>query len=153
MKRLISFTCIIALLNILFLSCTKPPCFCNFTSIQHLEIKISNRQGQNLVFGPARLFSADSISVLKTNNDLTVHSASVNRSSIDTAALRFDFYVTESRSFLYYDQQTKSDTLDIEWSTKTGECCSSPQTFQTIDGVKLNGVPLQANNNIYVFVK
>ena len=153
MKQIISVICLSILAGVLFGACTKPPCQCDFIPVNHLDIRIVNGQGRNLVFGPSRLFSADSIGILNINNDPKVHNASVRRSPADTAALRLNFYVPAERSFIYYNQQTITDTLDVVWTTKTGRCCGGPQTYQTIESIKLNSAPLQVQSGSYLIIK
>jgi hypothetical protein len=153
MSRSITMTLLSVVASLLFTACDKPPCECNFLPAHHIDIRVLDAQGRNLVFGPARRFSADSIGILKTAKDLTIHNASVNRSPDDSASLRLNFYIPAERSFLYYNQQAATDTLDVAWTTKTGRCCGGPQTYQTIESVRFNNISLPLQNGSYLLVK
>lgn len=142
-----------SLIAFLFHSCSKPPCRCDFDPVHSLETKIVNTQGQNLFLGPAAIYKIDSIRVLNSSNDLSINNASVRKGLSDTTALRFDFYVQATKSFIYYNQQTKPDSLEVDWVQKTGRCCNNPQTYYTIDKVRFNGQIIQPQNGIYLFVK
>ena len=143
----------IVLITACLFSCLKPPCECDFAPRQYIECRLVNRQGQNLVFGPNAIYKFDSIQILKNDHDLSINNASVDRLYRDSSFLRFDFYVPESRSFIYFNQQTKTDTLDIEWIKKTGKCCGAPSTYYITGEVKFNNVLIQPTNGIYYFLK
>jgi hypothetical protein len=121
--------------------------------MQYTECKLINQQGQNLIFGPAAIYLLDSIHVLKIDTSLSINNASVRRFLDDSSSLRFDFYVPETRSFIYYKYQAKTDTLDVAWSEKTGKCCGSSISYFVPGQVKFNGLPIQPTNGIYYFVK
>ena len=144
---------LLVLLNVGLYSCIKPPCQCEPIQSDHVDIKIVDRQGQNLVYCPSKVFPVDSLRVLKNSYDFSVHNASVSRSFSDTTAIQFDFFVPEKKSYMYYNHLTKQDTLDIDWVAKKRKCCGEPYTFQAIEGVKLNGVPVKPQNGIYQVVK
>ena len=150
-KQLI--TCFVLLINAGINSCLKPPCECDFLPAQYIECRIVDQQGQNLVYGPNALYKFDSIQILKNHNEFSIHNASVNRLYKDSSFLRFDFYLPESRSFIYYNQQTKTDTLDIEWIEKTGKCCETPSTYYIAGAVRLNNVLVPPTNGIHYFPK
>lgn len=126
----------------------RPP-----SPMQYIELKLVNQQGQNLIFGDTAIYALDSIQILKNYNNFSINNASVRRSFNDSFSLRLDFYVPEPKSFIYYNQQAKTDTLEINWSEKTGKCCNAPFTYYSINGVKFNGLLIQPKNGIYYFVK
>lgn len=65
----------------------------------------------------------------------------------------FDFYVPANKSYLYYNQQTQQDSIEIKWLTKTGKCCGSKQSYNIIDSVKFDNVFINPINGLYYFVK
>ncbi len=139
---------------ILFIfSCNKTPCECDFIDIHYIECKIVNQQGQNFIFGPSALYKIDSIQVLKEYNNLNINNASVRKGLIDSTGLRFDFYVRETKSYIYYNKQTPEDSVEIKWLTKTGKCCGGPEEYYTVDSVKFNNVFIKPVNGVYTFVK
>lgn len=142
-----------SLITILFHSCSKPPCHCDFDPVHSLESKIVNTQGQNLVLGSAAVYKIDSIRVLQSGNDLYINNASVRKGLADTTAVRFDFYIEAAKSYIYYNQQTTPDSLEVDWIQKTGRCCNNPETYYTIDKVKFNNKIIQPQNGVYFFVK
>jgi hypothetical protein len=135
------------------ISCTKPPCKCDFTPAQFIEVKIVNDQGENLIFGPASLYKIDSIKVLKQKNNPNVNNASVNKGAIDSTNLRLDFYMPEEKSYIYYNQQSLPDSIEIKWLNKIGKCCDAEQEYYTVDSVKFNGVLIKPENGVYQLVK
>jgi hypothetical protein len=106
-----------------------------------------------LIFGPGALYTIDSIEILNSYNDHFINNASVRKGLIDSSALRFDFYTPESRSFIYFNRQTKIDTLDLSWVEKTGRCCGGPTTYRSIGEVRFNGLLVQPKSGVYSFVK
>ena len=136
-----------------FISCAKPPCKCDFTPAQFIEVTIVNHQGENLIFGPASLYQMDSIKILKEKNNPNVNNASVNKGTIDSTNLRLDFYVPEEKSYVYYNQQSSLDSIEIKWLAKTGKCCDTEQEYYTVDSVKFNGVLIKPENGVYQLVK
>lgn len=134
-------------------SCIKPPCTCDPISTQTLTSKIVDRQGRNLVFGPASSFSTDSIKVLENAADFSVHNAAVSQGFADTSTLVLHFYVPAQRSYLYFNRQTASDTLEIDWESKAANCCSEPFTYSDLGRVTFNGATVTPQNGIYYLVK
>jgi hypothetical protein len=141
------------LISVAIATCSKPPCECDFVPKHYIDCKLTNQQGQNLVFGSSAIYITDSIQVLKSDNNLSINNASVRKSLDDSFSLRFDFYIEATRSFIYYKYQTKTDTLDIAWSEKTGKCCGSSTTYYVPGEVKFNGALIQPTNGVYYFVK
>jgi hypothetical protein len=139
------------LLNLI--SCAKPPCKCDFTPVHFIEIKIVNDQGENLLFGQTALYQMDSIKVLQQKNNPDINNASVNKGAIDSTNVRFDFYVPEEKSYIYYNQQSTLDSIEIKWLAKTGKCCDAEQEYYTVDSVKFNGVVIKPKNGVYQLVK
>jgi hypothetical protein len=135
------------------ISCGKPPCKCDFTPVQFIEVAIVNDQGENLIFGPASLYKMDSIKVLKQKNNFDVNNSSVNKGAIDSTNLRLDFYQPEEKSYIYYNQQSSLDSIEIKWLFKKGKCCDAEQEYYTVDSVKFNGVLIKPENGVYQLVK
>lgn len=135
------------------MSCGKPPCKCDFDQVQFLEVKFINQQGQNLVFGQTALFQLDSICVLKQKNNFDYHNASVRKGLIDSNNVRFDFYVREETSYIYYKQQVPQDSLNIKWLAKKGKCCGSEQEYFVVDSVTFDGALIKPRNGVYYFIK
>lgn len=106
-----------------------------------------------MVFGSAALYRLDSVRVLKNRGSLYTNNASVRKGLNDTAALRFDFYVTAAKSYIYFNQQTQTDSLEIIWETKTGRCCQHEETYESVGTVRFNGAVVQPQKGTYVFVK
>jgi hypothetical protein len=152
MKKTFAIVGFIILTGISCQSC-KQPCQCEPVTIPDFECKILNQQGQNLIFGSQALYKVDSLKVLKTRNDFSVHNASVRRSFSDSSNLRFDFYVPEAKSFFYYNQQAKTDSLEINWVERKGKCCGEPYTYYSVAQVKFNGTVIQPQNQVYYFIK
>ncbi len=134
-------------------SCLKPPCKCDVDDGQHLEVKFINQQEQNLVFGPAALYKIDSIQVLRQKNNFDVNNASVRKGVINSDNVRFDFYVPEEKSYIYYSQQASQDSLEIKWLTKKGKCCGESFEYYVVDSLKFNGSPVKPVNKVYSLVK
>jgi hypothetical protein len=152
-----NFTSIYKLLMIYIIlsgiSCNKPPCTCDFVPRQFIEIKFINQQGQNLIFGPTALYRIDSVRVLNLKNNFNINNASVRKGVIDSNNVEFDFYITAEKSYIYYNQQTKQDSLEIKWLTKTGKCCENPQEYTIVDSVKFNNISIKPINGVYYFAK
>ncbi|HYO21601.1 MAG TPA: hypothetical protein VER36_04285 [Flavisolibacter sp.] len=106
-----------------------------------------------MVFGLQASFRLDSIKILKTLNNFSVHHASVQRSYKDTSAVELNFYLPEAKSFIYYNPQTLPDSLEIRWAPKKGKCCGEPFTFYGIDEIKFNSTIVPPQNNIYILTK
>ena len=104
-------------------------------------------------FNLASLYKMDSIKVLKEKNNPNVNNASVNKGAIDSTNLKFDFYVTEEKSYIYYNQQSSLDSIEIKWLVKKGKCCDAEQEYYTVDSVKFNGVLIKPENGVYQLVK
>ena len=121
------------LCTLIYSSCIKPPCECDFVPVQFVEGKVINQQGQNLIFGSTAQFRFDSVRLLATYNSADYHNASIIRGLIDSAALRFDFYVPAEKSYIYYNRQTALDSLEIKWQTKTGKCCGAPHEYRVVE--------------------
>jgi hypothetical protein len=139
------------ILNII--SCNKPPCECDFIPRQYIEIKFINQQDQNLIFGPGALYRIDSIRVLKQKNNFNINNSSVRKGVIDSNNVEFDFYMPAGISYIYYDQQTLQDSLEIKWLTKSGKCCGNLQDYYVVDSVKFDNVFINPINGVYYFVK
>jgi hypothetical protein len=135
------------------ISCDKEPCNCDFVARQVTEIKFINQQGQNLIFGATALYHIDSIQVLNQKNNFKINNASVRKGVIDSNNVEFDFYVPAEKNYLYYNQQTQLDSLEIKWLTKTGKCCGNLQEYAVVDSVKFNNVSVKPLNGVYYFVK
>ena len=135
------------------ISCNKPPCKCDFVPHQFIEVKFINQQEQNLIFGPTALYRIDSIQVLKEKNSFNINNASLRKGFLDSNNVEFDFYIPAGKSYIYYNQQTKQDSLEIKWSTKTGKCCENLQEYAVVDSVKFNNVFIKPVNAVYYFVK
>lgn len=136
---------------VLFFSC-RPFCQCEPITMAYFECRIINPQGQNLVFGSQALYKIDSIKVLQKRNDFSVHNASVRKSYKDSANLFFDFYVPQAKSFIYYNQLSASDSLEIRWADKKQKCCGEPFIYHSIEEVKFNGTIVQPQNGVYYLV-
>jgi hypothetical protein len=118
-----------------------------------LEIKIINQQGQNLLSGSNALYNADNLQILKQPDNLNINNASIRNGLIDTTAVRLDFYVEETKSYIYYNNQTPADSIEIKWLSKTGKCCGAVQRYEDIDSVKFNNAFISPVNGVYHFVK
>ena len=135
------------------ISCDKPPCECDFVPDQSIEIKFINQQEQNLIFGPMALYRMDSLRVLKQKNNFNIINASLRKGFIDSNDVKFDFHIPVEKSYIYYNQQTQQDSLEIKWLTKKGKCCGNVQEYSVIDSVKFNNTFISPTNGIYYFVK
>ena len=137
------------------ISCSKPPCACDFDSgsNQSIEIKFINQQEQNLISGSAALYRIDSIRVLNKKNNFNINNASVRKGFIDSNNVRLDFYILTKKSYIYYNQQTQQDSLEIKWLAKTGKCRGSVQKYNVPDSVRFNNALIKPVNGIYFFVK
>ena len=141
------------LLILIFFACNKPPCNCDFVDISSITFKVLNQQDQNLVFGPQRIFSKDSIQFLKGLNNFSIHTASVSRSYYDSSSLTANFYKNDSKTYIYYNQQTPPDSIEVEWEQKQGKCCGSSQSYLTIKSYKLNNASPQIQNGVLLITK
>jgi hypothetical protein len=112
-----------------------------------------NQQGQNLIFGSSALYKIDSVLILNEHNNFNINNASVRKGLLDSTALRFDFHTAAVKSYIFYNQQTLEDSVEIKWLTKTGKCCEASQEYYTVDSVKFNNVFVKSVNGIYTFVK
>ena len=145
--------CILLFLFLIFnsISCRKF-CNCDPISIKSIVAKIVNQQGQNLVFGPSAVLNPDSIQVLTQKNNLSTINASVGKRLSDST-LEFDFNRPVEKSYIYYNQQSSSDSMQIKWVTKTGKCCGETYQFSDVDSVFFNKVYIKPVNGILIFRK
>lgn len=153
MKTTFTTTCTVLLLSLCFQSCVKWFCQCEPIAIDNFECRIVSPQGRNLVLGAQAIFKLDSLKVLKNRNDLSVQNAEVSSSYGDTANLQFHFRRPETKSYIYYNQQTGSDSLEIEWVDKQGKCCGDAYTYSSIRQVKFNGAVVQPQGKVYYLIK
>ena len=135
------------------ISCNKPPCECDFIPANFIEFKVLNHQGQNLLFGSFALYLTDSIKILKEKNNFTVNNASVRKGLTDSTAIQLNFYVPESKSYIYYNHLTTQDSIEVKWLIKKGKCCGNTQEYRVIDSVKFNTVLIKPIDGIYYFVQ
>lgn len=148
-----TFKILIAFVVFCCFHCNKPPCPCNFNPMQNIEVKFINQQNQNLIFGPNSIYEIDSIQVLEKKDSFNINNASVRKGLLDSNNVEFDFYVPTGKSYLYYNQQTELDSVEIKWLTKSGKCCGNPQQYNVVDSVKFNNAFIKPVNGIYYFVK
>ncbi|MEP6947750.1 MAG: hypothetical protein ABI863_00685 [Ginsengibacter sp.] len=152
-----NFTSICKLLLIYLIlvgfSCNKPPCECDFVPNQSIEIKFINQQEQNLIFGAAAIYRIDSIRILNQKNNFNINNASLQKGFINSNDVKFDFYIPAAKSYIYYNQQTQQDSLEIKWLKKSGKCCGNLQEYRVADSVKFNNTFIKAVDGIYYFVK
>ena len=135
-------------------SCVKPPYICYDYHCQSIEIKFINQQGQNLIFGPAAQYRLDSIRMLNQINNYNTYNASFQRGFVDSNNIIFHFYTPESKSYIYFNQQTKSDSLEIKWIVKTAKCeRGGSLEYNAVDSVKFNNTFIKPANGVYTFVK
>ncbi len=134
-------------------SCSKPPCECDFIPSNFIDIKIYNQQYQNLIFGPYSIYESDSIQILKENRNTSINNASIQKGSTDSTAIRLNFYVHEIKSYIYYNDHTPSDSLEIIWLIKKGKCCDNEKEYRVVDSVKFNNMPVKADKGVYYFIK
>jgi hypothetical protein len=137
---------------ILIASCNKPPCECDIPSYP-IEIKFVNQQGQNLMFGSFALYRIDSLQISKQYNNNDINNASVSKGLTDSTVVRLDFYVPETKSYIYYNDHTPQDSLEIKWLIKKGKCCGNVEEYKVFDSVKFNAVLIKPINGQYYFVK
>lgn len=133
-------------------SCLKPPCNCDPLPFKYLKVKIVNQQGQNLLFGTSALYNPDSIKILEQSNNLSVTNAFVSKLISDSTIL-FDFIKPSEKNYIYYNQQTSLDSLQIKWRTKTGKCCGEKYTFYEVDSVKFNTGSMKPINGSFILIK
>jgi hypothetical protein len=148
------YSILLLLLVANFISCNKPPYYCDTFGDHSIEIKFLNQQGQNLIFGSNRQFQLDSIRLLNQINNYTSYNASHQRGFVDSNNVIFHFYVPESKSYIYYNQQTPMDSLEIKWVTKTAKCDRGGSLeVNVVDSVKFNNALIKPVNGVYSFVK
>jgi hypothetical protein len=135
------------------ISCSKPPCECNFIPADFIEIKIYNQQSQNLIFGPYAIYKSDSIQILKEKGNTSIDNASVQTGITDSTAIRLNFYLHETKNYIYYNDHTPPDSLEVIWLTKKGKCCGNQEEYRVVDSVKFNNMPVKADKGVYYFVK
>lgn len=153
MRRISWYKLWIACVVISSVHCNKQPCICDFVPVQFIEVKFVNSQNQNIIFGQFAQYKIDSLHVLKQRSSFEISNASVIRGLIDSNNVRFDFYIPAGKSYLYYDQQSPQDSLDIKWLTKTGKCCGGAESYNVVDSVKFNNILIKPVNGIYTFIK
>jgi len=153
MKKTSSCPFYLVLMYLCYTSCVKPPCECEPVPIQEIKCRIVNLQGRNLFFGTQATFRLDSFKVLRTPNDFSVHHASVDRYYEDSLSLVLNFYKPEFKSYFYYNRQTNSDSLEVEWKSEKGRCCGESFTHSLPGQVKFNGNIIQPQNGIYYFIR
>ena len=115
-------------------------------------MKIVNNQGQNLIFGASALYNADSIRILEQKNNLSITNAFVTKQVADSTLI-FDFYKILRKSYIYYNQQTPRDSLEIKWITKIRECCGEKNPYYEVDSVIFNNAFIKPVNGVCTFVK
>ncbi|MEJ7823736.1 MAG: hypothetical protein WKF85_15545 [Chitinophagaceae bacterium] len=136
------------------ISCNKPPYQCDSFPNQSIEIKIINQQGQNLFFGANSRYLIDSIRVLTQQNNFGVHNASVQKGFIDSNNLLFHFYTPEAKSYIYYNNQTSHDSLEINWVIKITKCeRGGTLEYNAVESVKFNSFFINSINGVYTFIK
>jgi len=136
------------------ISCNKPPYICDAYPGQSIEIKFINQQGQNLIFGLTAQYRIDSIRFLSQKNNFNILNASSQKGFIDSNNIIFHFYTPESKSYIYYNQQTPLDSLEIKWVVKTTKCeRGGSLEYNSMDSVKFNNVFIKPVNGVYTFVK
>ena len=133
--------------------CTKQPCICDFFPVQYIKVKFINQQNQNLIFGTNAKYQIDSIQILQQKNNFNINNAAVRKDLADSNNVEFDFYIPAAKSYLYYNQQTETDSIEIKWLTKTGKCCGDSQEYSVVDSVKFNNTSVTAINGVYYFIK
>lgn len=121
-------------------SCTKPPCECDFIPHQYIEVKFLNSEGQNLIFGPDAVFAKDGLHILDQKDNFDINNASIQKGLNYSSSLQLSFYIPSEKNYIYYNQQTPEDSLEIKWVTKTGKCCGNPQEYTIVDSVKFRNV-------------
>ncbi len=136
-----------------FISCSKPPCECDFTPVNFIKMKVIDQQGQNLLVGPAALYQVDSLQILNQLFNLDINNASVEKGVTDSTAVLINFYVYETKNYIYYNSQTPEDSIEIKWVRKTGKCCNTPMNYEVVDTVKFNNTLVNPLKGIYYFVK
>ncbi len=136
------------------ISCNKPPYHCDSFPNQSIEIKIINQLGQNLIFGANSRYRIDSIRVLNQQNNFGVHNASVQKGFIDSNNLVFHFYTAASKSYIYYNNQTSHDSLEIKWIIKSTKCeRGGTLKYNEVESVKFNNIFINSINGVYTFIK
>jgi len=145
----------LVLVCIMFCSfqCNKQPCICDFSPVHSIKVKIINQQNQNLLFGTNAIYQIDSIQLLQQKNNFNINNAAVRKDLSDSNNVEFDFYTPAAKSYLYYNQQTDTDSIEIKWLTKTGKCCGNSQEYSVVDSVKFNNTVITGINGVYYFIK
>jgi hypothetical protein len=149
-----NLTSVKLLIIYIMLTCVscKQPCICDVAPGQSIEIKFINQQKENLIFGPTALYQIDSMQVLARTN-FNTNNASIRKGAIDSNNVKFYFYIPAEKSYIYYNQQTQQDSIEIKWLTKAGTCCGISQEYVVADSVKFNNVSIRPLNDVYYFVK
>jgi hypothetical protein len=138
---------------IILTSCDKPCNDCGDPNpTQFIKAKILNQQGQNLIFGSTALYHSDSIRLLKEKNNLSITNGSVSKNTKDSTLL-LEFYNSEGKIYIYYNQQTPQDSLEIKYLFKSQRCCGKLTTYSEIDSVKFNSIYNKPVNGVVHFVK
>jgi hypothetical protein len=140
-------------LTLCFISCNKPPCECDFTPVNFIQIQLVNQQGQNLLSGPSALYQVDSLKILNQPFNLDINNASVEKGVTDSTAVLINFYVYETKNYIYYNSQTPVDSIEINWVRKVGKCCETPMNYELVDAVKFNNTLVNPVKGTYYFVK
>ncbi len=149
MKTILAF-----LFFITCIACNKPPYQCDIFPDQSIEIKFLNQQGQNIIAVPNASYLIDSIKVLKFKNSFNIHNASVQKGLLNPENIKLYFYTPETKSFIYYNQQTASDTLEINWVIKAVNCeRGGSMEYNAVDAVKFNSILIEPVDGVYTFIK
>ena len=151
MKSTLIFKVLFLYLTLTIISCLKPPCNCEPIPFPSIRVKIVNQQGQNLLFGANALYNPDSIKVSEQRNNVSPNAFVYHL--ISDSTLRINFNKPSEKSYIYYNQQTLQDSLEIQWISKTGRCCGEKYTFYEMETLKFNSASITPVNGILHFIK
>lgn len=150
----IFYSLILVSLLILSQSCLKKQCLCALVYTDSISVKFVNSQGQSLFAGFGAIYSADSLKILNTKNNLDLYNGEVLKDPTDSAILNIRFYPRDNpKNYIYYNIQTPQDSIELITVAKTADCCGTKTIYKEIIGVKFNNVNIRPVNGKFIFVR